>query len=108
MQTTKLTLTTSLKSGLGARRSFYKRPNSLLQKTIEVLETSKGYIASKYISVLTNNKTGKLIQEVYYIDKHNKIGELYILNSRKMYLSKNPNLDSESNIMLEFKNIELM
>jgi hypothetical protein len=75
--------------------------------TLKTFKTSEGYLASEYLSTLKNISTNELIQEAYSIDDHEKIGEFYLLSSRRIYLSKAPDKNSQADISIKFDNFKL-
>ncbi|NJL53349.1 MAG: DUF3386 family protein [Hydrococcus sp. SU_1_0] len=75
--------------------------------TLETNKTSDGYLASEYLSTLKNINTNELIQEAYSIDDHEKVGNFYLLNSRRIYLSKVPDKNSQADISIKFDNFKL-
>lgn len=84
-----------------------KNDLAVIVDTLKTLDTPSGYLASEYLSVIKNAQNNQLIQEVYSIDEHQKVGEFYILNSRKLYFSKEPDRNAEPEINIEFKDISL-
>ena len=75
--------------------------------TLETNETSDGYLASEYLSTLKNINTNELVQEAYSIDDHEEVGNFYLLSSRRIYLSKVPDKNSQADISIKFDNFKL-
>ncbi|BAZ44209.1 hypothetical protein NIES4102_12160 [Chondrocystis sp. NIES-4102] len=80
---------------------------SVTVDTLKTIDTPSGYLASEYLSTIKDAQKNQLIQEVYSIDEHQKVGGFYILNSRKLYFSKDPDRNAEPEINIEFKDISL-
>lgn len=73
--------------------------------THESLDTSEGYVSTRYDAVFRNAQTAELAKELEFEDTYEKIGDYYIMTRQVIHANDN---DKQTTTEFNFSNIKLL
>ncbi|WP_052056119.1 DUF3386 family protein [Myxosarcina sp. GI1] len=76
--------------------------------TLETTATPEGYLSSEYLATFYNPKTNEVVEKERTIDRHQKVGDYYLLSFREVYQNEASPKSDNPDIAVRYENLSLL